>query len=70
MKYLYRNERFLGDYASRYRAGLPISSASAESVVNCVISKRLVKKQQMRWSPTGAWSGRNHGGARCKAPLW
>ena len=54
VKYLYRNERFLGDYASRYRAGLPISSASAESVVNCVISKRFVKKQQMRWSPTGA----------------
>lgn len=54
VKYLYRNEQFLGDYASRYRAGLPISSASAESVVNCVISKRFVKKQQMRWSATGA----------------
>lgn len=54
VKSLYRNERFLGDYASRYRAALPISSASAESVVNCVISKRFVKKQQMRWSATGA----------------
>ena len=54
VKYLYRNERFLGDYASRYRAGLPISSATAEPVVNCVISKRFVKKQQMRWSLTSA----------------
>ena len=52
--YLYRNERFLGDYANRFRAGLPISSATAESTVNCVISKRFVKKQQMRWSPAGA----------------
>ena len=52
--YLYRNERRLGDYANRYRAGLPISSGTAESTVNCVISKRFVKKQQMSWSPAGA----------------
>jgi hypothetical protein len=52
--YLYRNERFLGDYANRHRAGLPISSGTAESTVNCVISKRFVKKQQMSWSPAGA----------------
>ena len=52
--YLYRNERFLGDYANRYRAGLPISSGTAESTVNCVISKRFVKKQQMSWSSAGA----------------
>ena len=52
--YLYRNERFLGDYANRDRAGLPISSGTTESTVNCVISKRFVKKQPMRWSPAGA----------------
>jgi hypothetical protein len=52
--YLYRNERFLGDYARRHRAGLPISSGTAESTVNSVISKRFVKKQQMSWSPAGA----------------
>lgn len=52
--YLYRNEHHLGDYANRYRAGLPVSSATAESAVNCIISKRFVKKQQMRWSSTGA----------------
>jgi len=26
----------------------------AESVVNQVVSKRMVKKQQMRWTPRGA----------------
>ena len=31
-----------------------ISSAFVESTVNQVVSKRMVKKQQMRWSPTGA----------------
>ena len=43
--YPYRNGRFPGDYANHYRAGLPISSATAESTVNCVISKRFVEKQ-------------------------
>ena len=37
-----------------HRCGEAISSALAESTVNQVISKRMVKKQQMRWSPTGA----------------
>jgi hypothetical protein len=32
----------------------PISSAAAEATVNGVIAKRMVKKQQMRWTPTGA----------------
>jgi hypothetical protein len=36
------------------RAGLPIASGTAESTVTCVISKRFVTKQQMRWSPEGA----------------
>jgi hypothetical protein len=42
------------NYAERYRAGEPISSATAEGAVNTVIAKRMVKKQQMRWSPHGA----------------
>ena len=40
--------------AERYRAGEAISSAPAESAVNQVIAKRMVKKQQMRWTPAGA----------------
>jgi hypothetical protein len=31
-----------------------ISTAFVESTVNQVISKRMVKKQQMRWTPRGA----------------
>jgi len=42
------------NYGERYRAGEVISSSIAESAGNQVISKRMVKKQQMRWSPRGA----------------
>ena len=41
-------------YGERYRAGAAISTAFTESAVNQVISKSMVKKQQMRWSPRGA----------------
>jgi hypothetical protein len=33
----------------------PISTGFTESQVNQVISKRRVKKQQMRWTPRGAY---------------
>ena len=36
---------------ARRRAGETISTSFAESAVNQVISKRMVRKQQMRWSP-------------------
>jgi len=52
--YLENNQRRLPSYAERHRAGEPISSGAAESAVNQVIAKRMVKKQQMRWTPTGA----------------
>ena len=35
-------------------AGEAISSAFVESTVNQVVSKRMVKKQQMRWAPKSA----------------
>jgi hypothetical protein len=38
----------------RYHKGLPISSSIAESAVNLVVSHRMVKKQQMRWTDEGA----------------
>ena len=38
----------------RRLAGEIISTSFVESAVNQVISKRMVKKQQMRWSPRGA----------------
>ena len=52
--YLDRNRATIPNYAERHLAGEPISSATAEATVNLVIAKRMVKKQQMRWSPTGA----------------
>lgn len=52
--YLESNERYWVDYAKRYRAGLPISSAPAESAVNELVSLRMAKQQQMRWSDEGA----------------
>ena len=38
---------------ARYRKGLPISSGIAESAVNQVVSLRMAKKRQMRWSDEG-----------------
>jgi hypothetical protein len=37
-----------------HRHGEPIATGFVESAVNQVVSKRFVKKQQMRWTPTGA----------------
>ena len=41
-------------YGKRLRAGLPIGSASAAAVVNELVSLRMAKQQQMRWSDDGA----------------
>jgi hypothetical protein len=40
----------LVNYGARHRKGLPISSSIAESAVNQVVSHRMAKKQQMRWT--------------------
>lgn len=52
--YLRANAGRIPNYGERRRAGEAISTAFTESAVNQVISKRMVKKQQMRWSPRGA----------------
>jgi hypothetical protein len=52
--YLAANAFAIPNYGERYRAGEIISTSFVESAVNQVISKRMVKKQQMRWSPRGA----------------
>ena len=49
--YIRANAGSIPNYGERYRAGEVIFSSIAESAVNQVISKRMVKKQQMRWSP-------------------
>jgi transposase-like protein len=52
--YIAANRPFIPNYGDRYRNGEPISTAMAESTVNQVISKRFVKKQQMKWTKRGA----------------
>ena len=52
--YIRANAGRIPNYGERRRAGEAISTAFTESAVNQVISKRMVKRQQMRWSPRGA----------------
>jgi hypothetical protein len=52
--YLCANAGRIPNYGERRRAGEAISTAFTEATVNQVISKRMVKKQQMRWTPRGA----------------
>jgi hypothetical protein len=53
-RYIEANQNFIPNYGDRYRHGETISTAFAESTVNQVVSKRMVKKQQMQWSEAGA----------------
>ena len=52
--YIAQNRAFIPNYGDRYHYGEAISTAFAESTVNQVVSKRMVKKQQMRWTKKGA----------------
>jgi hypothetical protein len=52
--YIENNAAFIPNYGERYRYGERISTAFAESTINWLVSKRMVKKQQMRWTKRGA----------------
>ncbi len=52
--YIDTNEDALIDYGQRYRARKPISTSRAEGTVNQLVSARMNKRKQMRWSPRGA----------------
>jgi len=52
--YITHNQPYIPSYADRYQYGEPIATAFVESTVNEVISRRMVKKQQMRWTQKGA----------------
>ena len=54
MTYIRNNYANIPNYDERYTYGETISTAFVESTVNQVISKRFVKKQQMRWTKQGA----------------
>ncbi len=50
----FHSPSYEANYGERHRYGETISTAFAESTINQVVSKRMVKKQQMRWSQKGA----------------
>lgn len=52
--YIEANQNSIPNYGDRYRHGETISTAFVESAVNQVVSKRMVKRQQMRWTKQGA----------------
>jgi hypothetical protein len=52
--YIEANQAFIPNYGDRYRYDETITTAFVESTVNYVVSKRFVKKQQMRWTQRGA----------------
>jgi hypothetical protein len=52
--YIANNADFIPNYRDRYYYGERISTGFVESTVNQVVSKRMVKKQQMRWTKKGA----------------
>ena len=52
--YTEANRPFIPNYGDRYHYGEAITTAFVESTVNEVVSKRMVKKQQMRWTKQGA----------------
>src|SRR5450631_1355250 len=53
MNYVTANLAAIPNYADRHRHGEPIATGFVESALNQVVSKRLVKKQQMRWTMAG-----------------
>ena len=52
--YIRKNADFIANYGDKWRNGERISSGFTESAVNQVLSRRMVKKQQMRWTKRGA----------------
>ncbi len=52
--YLSNNSSRLVNYGQRSRAGLPVSTSTAESAVESVIGYRFKKNRKMRWTHKGA----------------
>ncbi len=52
--YIENNQHLIPNYGEKWRYGETITTAFVESTVNEVIAKRMVKKQQMQWTPKGA----------------
>lgn len=54
LTYLRQNKAAIVDYGARYRSGRRIAPSLAESAVDALVARRMVKKQQMQWSLKGA----------------
>jgi hypothetical protein len=54
LTYIRSNRNAIVDYGARYRSGRRVATSLAESAVNSLVAKRMVKNQQMRWSQSGA----------------
>jgi hypothetical protein len=52
--YIAANKAFIPNYGDRYCHGERIATGFVESTVKEVVSKRMVKQQQMRWTKRGA----------------
>ena len=50
LTYVRSNKSAVINYGARYRSGRRIATALAESGVNSLVARRMVKKQQMQWS--------------------
>src|SRR5208337_475348 len=54
LTYIRSKRTAIVDYDTLYRSGRRIATSLAESAVNSLVAKRMVKSQQMRWSQKGA----------------
>jgi hypothetical protein len=54
LAYVRSNKSAIINYGARYRSGRRVATALAESAVNSLVARRIVKKQQMQWSKRGA----------------
>ena len=53
LAYVRSNKSAIINYGARYRSGRRVARALAESAVNSLVARRMVKKQQMQWSKRG-----------------
>ena len=51
--YIRNNQDYIPNYGERYRNGERIATSFVESTVNQLVSKRMVKRQQMQWTERG-----------------
>jgi len=52
--YIKNNRHIIPNYGERWRYGETFTTSFVESTVNEVVTKRMVKKQQMQWTAQGA----------------